>query len=469
MLFTQHTFLFFFLVVFLVNLITRRWTKLNHIFLILANFIFFAYWSIPDFILMVSVVYLTYLMIRWMNSVKTISSQKTLLILTVWLDLGALILFKYRGFLYENFSYLPFMPAYPRPSFFNAILPLGISFYTFQCLSYAIDVYQKKIKLTSLSHFVLYITFFPQIIAGPIVRGSQLIPQIDQPSKNRPIQLETGLYWFALGFFFKAVCADYISDIIDPYWISGQHEALSAFAHWIIAFLYSCQIFSDFGGYSFMAIGLGFLLGFQLPENFNAPYLAKSFGEFWKRWHITLSSFLKDYLYIGALGGNRHGARRTIINIIIVMLLGGLWHGPAWTFICWGGLHGLALIIERLVGLHDRRQWHHWLITLCWFFVVQAVILLTWVFFRAPSLSYALSFVKCMFIFKPFENSLIPPDLMVGLIFTIPVLIHHIARLPQFNGTRLFNPLLKGSLAGFMFFIILIFMHRPQGFIYFTF
>src|SRR5688572_18835656 len=260
-----------------------------------------------------------------------------------------LIFFKYGTFLLDNFVTIvnsmgiDYQPAKP-----NIILPAGISFYTFTTLCYTIDMYKRESKpVKTLLDFSLFVTFFPHLVAGPIVRPPQLVPQFATPKSANRQQMMQGLFLLTLGLFMKVVMADtFLAGPSDSVFNFGNQ--LSGLDAWMGVLAFSGQIFFDFAGYSTCAIGVAMCLGFTLPENFRFPYAAIGFSDFWRRWHITLSSWLRDYLYI-PLGGNRKGKGRTYINLMLTMLLGGLWHGASWTFVVWGGLHGLYLCAERLL------------------------------------------------------------------------------------------------------------------------
>lgn len=470
MLFSQTTFLVFFPIVFAANLLTLRWNFANRLVLLIAGFVFFAYWSLGDFALMLAIVAGSFAGTKWLDITSNPRLRRRLLIATVCFDLGCLFFFKYAGFLQHTFvslANLLHLPASaPIPP---QVLPLGISFYTFHCLSYVADVYKGKFRCASPLTFLIYISLFPQMIAGPIVRGNQLVPQIDAFWKDRKFNFSDGVYYFLLGLFLKAVCADHISDFIDPYWTQKGVQSLGCAASWIVAFLYSCQIFSDFAGYSLMAIGLALLLGFELPDNFRAPYLAMSFSEFWRRWHITLSSFLRDYLYIDLLGGNRKGPARTYINLMATMLLGGLWHGPSWTFVAWGGIHGSALCVERFLGFEGRDRKLGWLQSAFWAVVVHVVVVIAWVMFRSPDFQTAGLFLQNMFVPGGSAFLSVPAGLKVALILTLPVFLHHVlTRFEPVWPWVHYKPI-RGLAAGVLLSLILLFIHRPQGFIYFTF
>jgi alginate O-acetyltransferase complex protein AlgI len=468
MLFSQVTFLIFFPIVFLANLLTIRWNLVNRMVLLMAGFVFFAYWSFADFGLMLMVVVGSYVGTRLLDMSDDPVLRRRLLIATVGFDLLCLFYFKYAAFLgHTGAALLSLFHIHVAGKAEPQMLPLGISFYTFHCLSYVADVYKRKFRCASLLTFLIYISLFPQMVAGPIVRGNQLVPQIEANWKMRAFDFRNGAYNFLLGLFLKTVCADHISDIIDPYWTAKGLASLGGAASWIVAFLYSIQIYSDFAGYSLMAIGLGLLLGFRLPDNFRAPYSAATFSEFWRRWHITLSSFLRDYLYIELLGGNRKGARRTYLNLMLTMLLGGLWHGPSWTFVVWGGIHGLALCVERAFGFEGKLPKLRAFGALGWAVVVQVIVVIAWVMFRSPDFQIAGLFVNRMF--SSFAGSQVPQALQVGLILTVPAVLHHLLVRAEPVWPWLTAWPVRGVAAGALAGLILMFFHQPQGFIYFTF
>jgi alginate O-acetyltransferase complex protein AlgI len=265
-------------------------------------------------------------------------------------------------------------------------LPVGISFFTFQTLSYVIDVYRDRIKLCGhLPTFLLYIAFFPQLVAGPIVRASEFLPQLNRPVILRKENMILGLQIFLAGLIQKHLIADNLSGYVDS--VFQNPELYSSLTLWIAMFAYAMQIFCDFSGYTLMAIGCGRIFGFRLPTNFRMPYVSTSVTEFWRRWHMTLSFWLRDYLYI-SLGGNRKGRIRTDINLMLTMLLGGLWHGASWNFVLWGGLHGGALVAHKLFmqyfGEADAdnvlRKWSGWILTFLF-------VCFTWIPFRATDFS----------------------------------------------------------------------------------
>ncbi len=309
--------------------------------------------------------------------------RKRWLVFSLVSNLGLLGYFKYADFFADSIAGLFGLTTVPL----GLALPLGISFFTFKTLSYTIDVYRREMPACrSMWRYAMFVSYFPELIAGPIVRASVFLPQMDralQPSRERAT---VGLQLILLGVTKKLFVADRLATLVNP--VFATPEAYSQFTVLSAVVAYSLQIYCDFSGYSDMAIGVSRIIGFDLPENFNMPYLARSITDFWRRWHITLSQWLRDYLYI-PLGGNRKGARRTFINLFLTMLLGGLWHGAAWTFVVWGLLHGVGLAIHKLWSehvSHGRRPFRGivgWLTT-------YSFVCVAWVFFRASDFSTAI-------------------------------------------------------------------------------
>jgi alginate O-acetyltransferase complex protein AlgI len=294
------------------------------------------------------------------------------------------------------------------------VLPIGISFFTFQAISYVVDVYRGETRAASLGDVAILQAFFPHLIAGPIVRANELLPQLRTPRDPRQVLAGPGLFLIAGGLVKKTVVADELArNVVDP--VFNDPSAHSGLEVLVSIYGFAAQIYCDFSGYTDMAIGLALLLGFQLPQNFNRPYLALSLQDFWRRWHMTLSRWLRDYLYI-PLGGNRDGERRTYRNLMLTMLLGGLWHGAAWTFVIWGGIHGGAMSLERWARAHwpgfRMPAWLAWLITF-------HVVCLAWVFFRSPDLGTAFSMLGGLFAGGPSPLVTLP---MVFLIVATIVL-----------------------------------------------
>lgn len=351
MVFNSYTFIAFFIIMLILHNLPFPW-KVKKVNLLLASYIFYAAWNPPFILLLWLSTVIDFFVGRALYTQPNKNKRHLLLVVSLIGNLGMLCFFKYGTFLLDNFVLIcnalgfDYHPAHP-----NIILPAGISFYTFTTLCYTVDMYKRKSEpVKSLLDFSLFVTFFPHLVAGPIVRPPQLVPQFETPRKASKQQLTNGLLLLTLGLFMKVVLADsLLSATADA--VFGFPGKLGALDAWTGVLAFSGQIFFDFAGYSTAAIGVALCLGFVLPQNFLYPYAAIGFSDFWRRWHITLSSWLRDYLYI-PLGGNRQGNFKTYINIMITMLIGGLWHGANWTFVAWGGLHGLYLWAERALNYH---------------------------------------------------------------------------------------------------------------------
>ena len=338
-LFYEYAFLFGFLPVVLLAYygLPGRW---RNGWLFLASCLFYAASSLEFLPLLLASVAVDYSVGVRLAKATDPAARKRWLALSVGVNLGLLGAFKYGGFLTGSLRSLFQTDGIPLV---DLVLPIGISFYTFQSMSYTIDLYRGRTRpVDSIVDFAAYVTMFPQLVAGPIVRFSHLNEQL-KAREHSVDRFASGLHRFILGMAKKLLIADTLAALSVPLFANANPGFLEA---WLSMLLFAGQIYFDFSGYSDMAIGLGRLFGFELPENFDAPYRATSFSDFWRRWHITLSSWLRDYLYI-PLGGNRSGTIRTFVNLAITMLLGGLWHGASWNFVLWGGLHGLALGVER--------------------------------------------------------------------------------------------------------------------------
>jgi alginate O-acetyltransferase complex protein AlgI len=402
MVFNSYTFIVFFLVMMALHYLPLAW-KVKKINLLIASYIFYAAWNPPFILLLWLSTVIDFFVGKALYTQENPAKKKLLLVVSLIGNLGMLCFFKYGAFLLENFTALvnllggDFHPAKP-----NIILPAGISFYTFTTLCYTIDMYKKESKpVKSLLDFSLFVTFFPHLVAGPIVRPPQLVPQFETEKKGTAKQIVDGLLLLSFGLFMKVVLAD--SMLAAPAnIIFGSDKIMPALDAWAGVLAFSGQIFFDFAGYSTCAIGVAMCLGFSLPQNFNYPYAAIGFSDFWRRWHITLSAWLRDYLYI-PLGGNRNGVILTYRNLMITMLLGGLWHGANWTFVVWGGLHGVYLWIEKWIddktgkvkalAAESSSTAAGFLYALFTFFLVN----ITWVFFRADSFGKAGNLLKSMF------------------------------------------------------------------------
>ncbi len=403
MVFSSHIFLFGFLALALALYYATpsRWKSLT---LTLVSYVFYGWWNpwfLPLMLLSTVIDYACGEVIS--KPGQTSRRRKVALWTSIISNLGILGFFKYAIFFAETTSWFAAQwgwGAVEAPDFLSKIiLPVGISFYTFQSMSYSIDLYRGDARpARNFIDFACYVSMFPQLVAGPIVRYGSVAEQL----RERTHSLDgfvTGMTRFNYGFSKKILLANPAGVIADLCFEAGE-GALSSGIAWFGVTAYAFQIYFDFSGYSDMAIGLGRMLGFKFPENFDSPYRSKSLTEFWRRWHISLSSFLRDYLYI-PLGGNRKGAGRTYINLMLVMLIGGLWHGAQWTFVIWGAIHGVALAAERFLRVRKGFTFPRWFALPLTF----TVLLITWVFFRAADLDSALTYLSSMFSFQGTSDS----------------------------------------------------------------
>ncbi len=378
--------------------LSRGW-RVRKLELLAASYLFYAAWN-PVFIwlLVVSTV-IDWHAARRLATTHNPHGRKAWLLLSVMVNLGLLSWFKYADFFIANFNQLTSwagLPGFQAP-LIDVVLPIGISFYTFQTLSYTFDVYRRRIRPgNDFADYALYVSFFPQLVAGPIVRYEQFAGQLASPRPMTAANLEVGTALMVAGLFLKTVLADSVfAPVVDAGFAAA--DGIGTLSAWSSILSFSGQIYCDFAGYSLCAIGAARIFGFVLPKNFHAPYAALGFSDFWRRWHITLSTWIRDYLYI-TLGGNRHGRARTLGNLVIAMGLGGLWHGAAWTFVLWGLAHGLWLVIEHALRPLAGRSalLAHRAMAPVYMAVTFVVVTLTWVLFRAESLSQAGSFYSAL-------------------------------------------------------------------------
>lgn len=396
MLFNSYEFLLFLPVTLAVFAILRRFgATAPVVWLAVASLIFYGRWH-PQYLLLLMVsICFNYSIGLWLSKSLQALTRRRIMVLAITANLGLLGYYKYAAFLLGSLNTAAGLDL-PAP---EIVLPLAISFFTFQQIAYVVDTWRSGHGETSFVRFLLYVTFFPHLIAGPLVHHAEMIPQfyrVGQSTVTR-YDMAMGITMFVIGLSKKVLLADnvarYASTGFDA---AASGSVLSLWEAWGSALAYTCQIYFDFSGYSDMAVGLGLLFGIRLPVNFLSPYKATNIIDFWRRWHITLSRFLRDYLYI-ALGGNRFGPVRRYANLMITMLLGGLWHGAGWTFVIWGGLHGLYLVLNhgwRAItgGRQFGRSWS----LLAWLLTFVAVVI-AWVFFRAVNLDTALSVLRSMF------------------------------------------------------------------------
>ena len=409
MLFNSFIFIFAFLPVAYAVFWLLRTARSRYVWLTLTGYVFYGYWDARFCLLMAFSTCASYLaglgFLRWPDSRR----RRLCLVIPVTLDLLLLGFFKYAGFAMRSAGgLLQWLGADVRVPSWHIILPIGISFYTFHTISYIVDSYRGVIRPTrNFFEFSSYVSLFSQLVAGPIVRFRQIERDLEAIGRSRPGRwLARGLSLFVVGLVEKVLVADTIASFVDP--ALARYTTLSTADAWIAMLGYSFQLYFDFSGYSTMAAGLGYLFGLRIPQNFNSPYKALDPSDFWRRWHISLSTCMRDYLYI-PFGGNRDGELRTYRNLLLTMLIGGLWHGAAWTFVAWGLYHGIALsLYRRFASTWDRLP-----------IVLRRagtflMVLIGWVLFRSTDFSMAGSLLRTMFV--PTGVSVSIPDLPFALL-----------------------------------------------------
>ena len=448
MLFNSLTFIVFFVVVLAAYWTVRSWDARKNLLLV-ASYIFYGAWNPPFAALLFATTALDFYLGRQMGKVHTPHERRLWLVISVVVNLSMLGFFKYGNFLLENFQWVLARGGIQyKPPHLDVFLPIGISFYTFHSLSYTLDIYRGVMRPTrSLRDFTLAVSFFPQLVAGPIVRAGDFLPQLEAPPKSQPGRFLWGLFLMTLGLFEKVVLADtMLSGSADR--VFGHGGPLLALDSWTGVIAFAGQIFFDFAGYSTCAIGAALCLGFHLKDNFRFPYAAVGFSDFWRRWHISLSTFLRDYLYI-PLGGNRHGAARAMVNLIVVMFIGGLWHGAAWTFVVWGLLHGSYLAIERLLKatIKDAAWTQNLGVKLLIGLTTYVAVLIAWVYFRASTFEVASRMIGGMFGRYPHGDAILSTrEILQVAVVTVFLLAAHwalrdisletaIVRLPRWTVT----------------------------------
>ena len=403
MLFNSYAFIFcYFPIVFFGFFLIGKWNaRAAAGFLALASLFFYGWWSVQALPLLVGSICFNY----WAGlrltrgPGRTDAGRKRMLVLALVINLGVLATFKYANFFVSNVNEgLAAAGLSPLP-LLHVVLPIGISFYTFTQIAFLVDCWQDKVHERSFVHYVLFVTYFPHLIAGPVLHHAQMMPQFANPATYRMDlnKVSLGLAIFVFGLAKKLLIGDRMGEYADLMF-TGVHNGTvpTLYTAWLGVMAYTLQIYFDFSGYSDMAVGLSLCLGVQLPLNFNSPYKSTNIIEFWRRWHISLSTFLRDYLYV-PLGGNRKGPARRYLNLFLTMLLGGLWHGAAWTFVVWGALHGTFLMINHLWNAKVRRNARPGRMArvLGWFLTFICVMI-AWVVFRAESMSAAMDIYKGM-------------------------------------------------------------------------
>lgn len=464
MLFPTLIFGIFFLIVFTVSWGLEHENGRRKLFLVAASYVFYGWWDWRFCGLLFASSFLNWLIGRAIGSASSGRARYGYMVLGVVINLIILGFFKYYGFFLENLTPILSALGVERDlPWLQIILPVGISFYTFQGISYVVDVKRGTAEVQRrLLDVMLYISFFPQLVAGPIVRAQDFLPQLQQSPRLNREAASLGLLLIVWGLFKKTVIAAELAEhLVDPVFFDPSFH--TGFDLWMAVYGYAVQIYCDFSAYSDIAIGCAALLGYRFHRNFDQPYRARSFQEFWRRWHISLSTWLRDYLYI-PLGGNRGGVWMTARNLFLTMLLGGLWHGAAWTFVAWGVFHGVALLLERVLGLDDKKR------SVISLILTFHGVCLAWILFRAPSFDAALSYLAAMVRWdQPIEVASPAIVLLIvlglGLHALPPRAVEHAARTVARLPSLVAGLMLAGG------FLIVEFL-RPEGvapFIYFQF
>lgn len=412
MVFSSNIFLFFFLPIFLIAYFVTP-QKFRNYTLLLFSLVFYAYGA-PDFVfLLVGECIINYFIVRGMAKTEKTSTKKWLCALSVIMALGLLLYFKYANFFMENLNAILGWMHHEPVGWMKVALPIGISFFTFQSITYTLDVYRGTTPPSNkLTDYVLYIMMFPQLIAGPIVNYNSVAAQLVERTSTMEDRV-VGFYRFIIGLGKKVLIANTLAAYADQVFAMNYADLATSTA-WIGILSYTFQIYFDFSGYSDMAIGLGKMMGFKFPENFNDPYTSRSVTEFWKRWHMTLGNFIMNYLYI-PLGGNRKGKGRMYLNLWLCFLLSGLWHGASWTFVLWGAFHGLFICADKLFLKDLLKKAGKWPAVILTFFVVN----MGWVLFRVDTAADAGGFYQALFAFKGGMTQ--PADLLFWFTFGLAV------------------------------------------------
>jgi D-alanyl-lipoteichoic acid acyltransferase DltB (MBOAT superfamily) len=476
MVFNSLTFLVFFAVLLaLHNLPFLSW-KAKKVNLLVASYVFYAAWNPPFILLLWASTVVDWFIARGIYAArdKSRAVRRSWLVISVFVNIGFIGFFKYGEFLLHNWQALmqAFGIVWVAPAW-DIVLPVGISFYTFVTLSYTLDVYLGRSKpIGSFLDYALFVTFFPHLVAGPIVRPTQLVPQFETPKQANRDQMLWGLGLIVLGLFEKVVLADGgLANAADRVFAAAGPVGFAD--AWLGTLAFSGQIFCDFAGYSTIAVGTALCLGFALPDNFRMPYAAIGFSDFWRRWHISLSTWLRDYLYI-PLGGNRGTETRTYVNLMLTMLLGGLWHGANWTFVAWGGLHGFYLAVER--WLRERTgiagdpvsAWSRLSLALLTYMLVN----LTWVFFRAKDFAGAARILRGMAGLGAGAAPILPTIFVVKVVVIVAAIVttQWLMRNRSLEDVVARTPWwVTGIVCAAMLFAVTVTQGSGQAFIYFQF
>jgi alginate O-acetyltransferase complex protein AlgI len=469
MLFNSIDFLIFFPIVFLLYWIFTKNLTLRNIFILIASYIFYGWWDWRFLFLITISSFVDYYIGKRLGKENDDKKRKLLLSLSLLVNLGFLMYFKYANFFIESFAEsFTFFGSNLEVSTLNIILPVGISFYTFQTLSYTIDIYRRSLKPTNdIISFFAFVAFFPQLVAGPIERASHLLPQFYVTYRFDYKQVRSGFQLMLWGFFKKVVIADRLAILVNE--VYNNPEAYSGSDFVIATLFFTFQIYCDFSGYSDIAIGLARSMGFDLMKNFDSPYFSKSITEFWRRWHISLSTWFRDYVYI-PLGGSKKGKYRTYYNLFLVFVISGLWHGAAMTFVLWGAIHGTIIVLEKAT---QKFRENIFLIThfkkdevfsgLVSGLITFSIVAFAWIFFRANSFADAQHIISSMFSSQKghsfYELGLSEFNVNLSIILIVVLLlleyINKFVNLKTYLNNR--NVVLRWSFYFVLVFIILLY------------
>ena len=464
MLFNSLDYILFLIVFTIIFFLVKP--KYRWILLLTASYFFYMCWKWEFIFLIIFSTLVDFFCGMKMSKAMDLNQRKPFLFISLITNLGLLFFFKYFDFFSSSinqFSGSNFEPL-------SLILPMGISFYTFQTMAYSIDIYKGKINAeTHLGKFALYVSFFPQLVAGPIERADKLLPQFQ--SNNNKFTFEnfiSGTTQVLFGLFKKVVVADLIAIYVES--IYGTYELYTGFTLLFATYLFAIQIYCDFSGYTDIAIGSARILGYDLMENFKTPYFSKSITEFWRRWHISLSSWLRDYLYIN-LGGNRNGNILTYRNLMITMLLGGLWHGASWNFVIWGGLHGLFLGLERFFKYPSYIESKSYIQKFFSAIISFNLVCFAWVFFRSETLSKSLGIISRIFDFNFFMNLKVKDtNIFISIVLNIFIFLALERIIKNISQNKLPQTLKVSFIHATLVILILLFgVNEGSQFIYFQF
>lgn len=482
MLFHTYVFLIFFLIVYPVYFLIRHNNRATVIWLLLASYTFYGWWNPAYMLLLFATSAIDYWMVLLME--RNQRTRKLWLIISLVSNFGFLAFFKYSYFLTENLNVLlswagisfqlwdpvhypnAIMQAFGSPKewlFTQVVLPIGISFHTFQSMSYTIDAYRGSIKTErSFLRFLTFVSFFPQLVAGPIERAGNLLPQLQNTPTIRPNDLAQGASHFLVGLFKKAALADYLSHYVDP--IYSNPEGFSSGALLLATFAFAWQIYFDFSGYTDMARGIAQMMGYRLMLNFNNPYVATGLGDFWSRWHISLSTWFKDYVYF-PLGGNRGGKLRTYRNMVLTMLISGAWHGANWGFVIWGALHAAGRVLTR--EAEATSFYRNRVPVFVKQMAVFAFVCLTWVFFRCQTWEKSWLVLSRM-VTAGWADPKCPP-MLLGMVLLVWIYQYLFARGSRTRRLLEWGPLRVAMATLMLAYILIVAQSSSATFIYFDF